>query len=122
MRWYGKIGYQVDLQTAPGIWDNQIIEKVYYGNTKKLSSSWNNIPINDGSTYNTTPQLSLQISIVADPFAYENFSKIKYIEYMGQYWSIKSIVPEEHRLLLTIGEIYTGSIGGSNDDQNGTSN
>ena len=30
-KWFGKIGYAVTAETEPGIWEEQIVERDYYG-------------------------------------------------------------------------------------------
>ena len=30
-RWYGKIGFSVQEETSPGIWNEVVVEKNYYG-------------------------------------------------------------------------------------------
>ena len=74
----GVIGYVVTKETEPGIWEEQIIEVEYFGdvirNTRRLSGS---AKINDDIS------ISNQISIIADPFANNNFHAMKYVVFMG---------------------------------------
>jgi hypothetical protein len=49
-----------------------------------------------------------QISIVADPFAIDNFYSMKWIEFMGAKWKIVTVDPQPPRLLLTLGGLYNG--------------
>lgn len=101
-KWYGNIGYGVTVETEPGIWEQTIIERPYYGeltrNTKKQSQSSDRI--NDDLT------LSNGISIIADPFACQNFSDIRYVEIMGTKWKITEVEIQYPRLLLTTGGVY----------------
>ena len=30
-KWYGKIGYAVTEMTEPGIWEEKVVERDYYG-------------------------------------------------------------------------------------------
>ena len=45
-------------------------------------------------------------TILADPYANENFFKMKYITYMGSKWKITDVRVEFPRLILTVGGLY----------------
>lgn len=53
--------------------------------------------------------LTSVISIIADPFAYENCSHMAYAEIMGARWKITDIDIKPPRLNLTIGGVYNGN-------------
>ena len=100
-KFYGKVGYLTLVETRPGVWTEEIVEKNYYGDISKKMSKWQvGEGLNDDKTY------SAEISIVADAFAYENFSNIKYIEFMGAKWKVNSIEIQSPRLILTMGGLY----------------
>lgn len=103
-KWYGKIGYIESKQTEPGIWEPEVTEKQYFGELLNNMSRWSNSnKVNDDLT------LANKISIIADPFAYQNFSKIKYAEYMGALWEVSTVDASQYpRLILTIGGVYNG--------------
>ena len=103
-KWFGKIGYAVTEETEPGIWEEQIIERDYYGDiTSDRRKRQNSQGINDNLN------LSNVISIIADPFAYENCSHMAYAEIMGTKWKISDIEVQWPRLILTIGGVYNGN-------------
>lgn len=100
-KWYGVIGYGMTKETAPGVYANEIVTRRYYGdiirNTRNLESSGNvNYDIN----------ISNSVSILADPFAGENFHRMLYIEYMGAKWKITSVEVQHPRMILTVGGLY----------------
>lgn len=100
-KFYGKVGYLTTVETKPGVWTEDIVERNYYGDISKKMSKWQvGEGLNDDKTY------SAEISIVADAFAYENFSNIKYIEFMGAKWKVNSIEIQRPRLILTMGGLY----------------
>jgi len=103
-KWYGKIGYSEDVETAPGVWmpQNTILE--YYGDVIRNTTKWS---VNSDST-NDDLTVNSQISIVADPFAIEKFYSMKWIEFMGAKWKITSVEPKFPRLILTLGGVYNG--------------
>lgn len=102
-KYYGKIGYAITEEIKPGVWKKRIIERNYFGdvirNTRRLQSSGN---LNDDIT------VSNEISIIADPFANENFHLILYVEFMGTKWKVSNVDVQFPRLILTIGEVYNG--------------
>ena len=100
-KFYGKIGYGETVEIRPGVWDKKITERNYFGdmirNLRKLQSSGH---LNDNININN------EISIVADPFAIQNFHNMLYVEYMGVKWKISNVEVAYPRLILTIGDEY----------------
>ena len=100
-KFYGKIGYFTTAETEPGVWEEQIVEREYYGDiTRNTNRSTNSNNVNDNII------LSNSISVIADPFATENFQHMKYVEYLGTKWKISYAEIQYPRILLTIGEVY----------------
>lgn len=102
-KFFGTIGYSITTETRPDIWEEQIVTKPYYGellrNIRRFETSDN---INDDLN------ISNELSIVADPFAYKNFSAMRYVDFMGNKWKITSVDVQYPRLILTIGGLYNG--------------
>ena len=102
-KYFGKIGYAEQVETAPGVWEEQITERQYYGdvvrNIRKLESSGD---INDNIN------VSMEISIVADPYAIQNFHAMRYVEFMGSLWKITGVEVNYPRLILSIEGVYNG--------------
>ena len=102
-KWFGKIGYANTVETSPGIYEEQITVRSYYGdvyrNTRLLQNS---------GSINENINISNQISIVAEPFAVQNFHMMRYVEYMGSKWKVSNVEVQYHRLILTVGGLYNG--------------
>ena len=103
-KYYGAIGYAEQIEIRPGVYNDQITERMYYGDlirntSRRLESSGN---LNDDIN------ISNEISIVADQFAYQNFHLMKYIVFMGTKWKISNIEVQHPRLILTTGGLYNG--------------
>lgn len=100
-KFYGTIGYAVTEEIRPGVWEPNVTERNYYGelirNFRKLESSGN---LNDNIN------VANEISIVADPFAYENFHSMLYVTYMGAKWKVTNVEVQHPRLILTLGGVY----------------
>lgn len=102
-KWYGKIGYAENVEYEPGNWEEEITERPYYGDTYRNTRLLQN---SDG--VNDNINIANQISIVADPYANQNFHKMRYVEFMGTKWKITNIEVQYPRLILTIGGQYNG--------------
>ena len=102
-KYFGKIGYAEQVETAPGVWEEKITERQYYGdvvrNIRRLESSGN---LNDNIN------ASMEISIIADPYAIQNFHAMRYVEFIGSLWKITSVEVNYPRLILSIGGVYNG--------------
>ena len=102
-KFYGPIGYATLTETKPGVYEEQIVEYNYYGelirNTRRLQSA---------SQLNDDINVANEVSIVADPFANENFHSMRYVEFMGAKWKISNVEVQYPRLILTLGGVYNG--------------
>ena len=103
-KWFGKIGYAIQKESEPGIWEDEIVERDYYGDllTDNRKRQTNNNVLDEIT-------LSNMVSIIADPFAYNNCSRIAYAEIMGARWKISEVEVKPPRLNLTIGGVYNGN-------------
>ena len=102
-RFCGKVGYISTEETRPGIWEEIVTERTYRGDVVKNRTMWQS---ND--TVNDDINVSSDISILADAYAYQHFSEIKYVEFMGAKWKVTSASPERPRITLTLGGLYNG--------------
>lgn len=103
-KWHGTIGYAMSTDRGDGVWEDVITERTYSGDVLKNGSRWST----SSDSTNDDLSVNVQISIVADPFAYQNFHSMKYIVFMGAKWKISSVDPQYPRLLLTMGGVYNG--------------
>lgn len=102
-KWFGKIGFEEQVESAPGVWTPNIIEREYYGdvirNTRRLRTT---DQVNDDIT------ISNEISIVADPYAMNSFHSMKWVEWMGAKWKAVSVDVQYPRLTISLGEVWNG--------------
>ena len=102
-KWYGVIGYAETVETEPGLWEEKIVERPYYGditrNTRKLQSS---------GSVNDNVNISNLLSIVTDPYANLNFYAMRYVEFMGSKWKVTDVEVQSPRRILTLGGLYNG--------------
>ncbi len=102
-KYYGKIGYIETKQTSPGVWEEVKEERYYDGDVIRNTRRWES-----NNNLNDNLNVSNQISIVADPYAYKNFHSMRYAEWMGTLWKITEVEVLYPRLVLTIGGVYNG--------------
>lgn len=102
-KFYGMIGFSEQVEESPGVWVDKITVQSYYGdlirNTRKLQSR---------DQLNDNIDIANDISIIADPYAVENFHKMRYVEFMGTKWKITSVEVQYPRLILTVGGVWNG--------------
>lgn len=100
-KFYGKIGYIKTVEIEPGVWQEQSIERDYYGDViRNISKYQMSDKVNDDINLSNT------FSIISDPFASENFQHIRYIVYMGTKWKISNVEVQYPRLLISTGGVY----------------
>lgn len=110
-KWFGKIGYAFTGETEPGLWEDTIIEREYYGDM--TSDRWKR---QSSGEVNDNISLANVISIIADPFAYQHCSNIAYVEIMGAKWKVSDIdASQRPRLVLTIGGVWNGDSSGTSE-------
>lgn len=102
-KFYGTIGYTETKEVTPGVWEEDITEREYSGdllrNINKFQSS---------ERLNDNINISNEVSIVADPYARDNFHLMRYVRFdmSDAKWKITSVEVQFPRLILTIGGVY----------------
>lgn len=102
-KFFGKVGYVDEIETAPGVYEPKVVERDYYGDLIK-----NYRRLDNTGQVNDNVNIANDISIVADQFAYDNFHKMRYVEFMGSKWKVNSVEVNYPRLILQIGGLYNG--------------
>jgi hypothetical protein len=83
-KFHGKIGYAQTTETAPGVHEEVITERVYYGDIVQ-----NRRLLRAGDGVNPVVASGNSISIVADAFANEQYFAIRYVEWAGVRWTVQ---------------------------------
>jgi hypothetical protein len=100
MKYYGAVGYITTVETRPGVWEETIVERMYSGDVSSIRRRL------DGQKVNDDVNISNQISIVADPYAFENFTAIRYIVWLNQKLKVTNITVEPPRMIFEVGGLY----------------
>jgi hypothetical protein len=106
VRFHGAVGYaDRSVETSPGVWEEVMTEISYTGDViRNLGRMESNL-----ATLNDDVTLANAISVMADAYAYENFSKVRYVNWNGANWRVNSVEIQKPRLILTIGEVWNGN-------------
>lgn len=102
-KFHGKVGYVIPTKTSPGVYEEIVTEREYFGDIVK-----NTRGLQTANQVNDNVNISNEISIVADPYANENFHAIRYVEFMGSKWKVTNITVSFPRLVMAVGGLYNG--------------
>lgn len=116
-KFHGVIGFAESVETSRGVWEDVITERKYFGdvlrNTRKLD---------DDGKVNDNISVGNSISILANPYAVQNFVNMKYIAWLGNYWVVSDVqVVSNLRLTIRLGGLYHGDTLGATDSSGETS-
>lgn len=100
-KFYGAVGYARMAETGLDIHEEIITERMYSGDVLEDSRKWvQSEYLNDKLVVNNN------ISIVADPYAYQNYDAIRYVVWNGVKWKVTNTRVAYPRLLLYLGGLY----------------
>ena len=102
MKYYGVIAYGIQEERAPSVWEEVITEHPYRGDILKFTNKQESAGVNDDIN------VSNRLSIIGDPYAFNNFQHIKYVCWMGAKWKVTDVEVERPRLILTLSGVWNG--------------
>ena len=108
-RFSGKVGYVDYSETTPGVYTPTSTEKIYYGDLVQHSRRWSS-----GEGVNDNIVFSQDISIVADPFMFNNLHNMRYVIFGVEddpdaiKWRITSFERDFPRVRISLGDKYNG--------------
>lgn len=102
-KFYGKIGFAKQVVSAPGIHKEEYDEYPYRGDINR-----NTRTLQSGDQVNDDIIVANELSIVADPYARNNFHAIRYAWFMGARWKVTRVEVQYPRLTLTLGGVFNG--------------
>lgn len=100
-KFYGNVGFIIPVEKSRGLWIDSPQLRPYAGDFLRMTSQWSN-----GEGSNDDLKLGNRVSFVADPFAHEHFSAIRFVELGGARWQVTNVEVAFPRLILTIGGVY----------------
>lgn len=100
-KYAGKVGFAIQEESSPGVWTDTVVERKMRGDVIGSSSSFR-----PGESVNEDVTLGHRLSLMGDPYAYENFTGLRYIWYLGVKWRITGVEIQRPRLIVTVGGTY----------------
>jgi hypothetical protein len=102
-KFFGEIGFATQVETSPGIWEDKIIEKQYYGDVTRESRRFS-----ASEQVLDNINLSNQVSIIADGYVTDNIQNLRYVRWLGGLWKISYVELKFPRLVLEMTGVYNG--------------
>lgn len=100
-RFAGAVGFAEQVNTAPGVYRDEIVERQYTGTVIRNAVRWNT-----GSEVNEPMRLDQSISIILDPYFNDHLQALRYVRWMGGLWKITSVQIQRPRVILQLGSEY----------------
>jgi hypothetical protein len=110
-KFYGEIGYGETVEKSPGVWEDVITEKTYFGDVIRNSRQ-----LKEGEGVNNDLSVGNSISIVSDAYANEHVFAIRYIRWAGALWTVVNVDVQSPRLVLRLGGVYNGPKAGTSSN------
>lgn len=107
MKFSGKVGFWVeDVETVTSVYEPNIVEKTYFGEVLKNTRRFQSLENQQNKNLNITSR----ISIISDLFIQKNWPSIRYVEWNGVKWEVKSVdITAYPRAVLELGGVYNGN-------------
>ena len=105
-RFHDKVGFLIPIDDQnTGISTNRVVERPYYGSVIEHTRRWE-------SSEHTNDDLNItnQIEITANDYAFKHMSSIAYVRFMGSYWKVVSIRVNAPRIILSLGGVWNGPV------------
>lgn len=99
----GLVGYVTQEEKVPGIWSMVEDPKMMKGDVIRQSSS-----IQNDNKVNSDIALNHRVSLFGDPYAFNNYYKLKWIDLDGRKWEIASVEIQRPRIIVTLGGLWNG--------------
>ena len=103
-KWHGRIGFGSAVEISPGVYEDQIEERNYYGDVIRNSRQL----VQAEGRVNDDIHVGNSISIVADAHLRGHFFAIRYVEWEGALWTVSDVDVQAPRLILKLGGVYHG--------------
>lgn len=100
-KYYGNIGFAVQVETRPGIWEDVIEDRPYKGDVLSNVRRWD-----PSENINDDFAISNRFSVISDAFLYSHIPAMRYIEYIGTKFKISSVNIDRPRVEISVGGVY----------------
>lgn len=101
-KFYGDVGFVETTQTSSGIWEPVCTPRKYFGDIVRNQRRYQD----NAQGVNDNLNISIEVSILGDDYAYDNYGNIRWVEFRGVKWKVTWINLEYPRITLTLSGIY----------------
>lgn len=102
-RFHGLVGYGETIKIRPGVFEDKIIERPYFGDVKRIARK-----LQVGEKIVGDIKVQNSISVMADAYAIDHFFNIRYVTWSGVRWEVTDVEVNRPRLELRLGGVYNG--------------
>ena len=102
-KFYGMIGFSEEVELRPGVYDEAIVERPYYGDIKQALRRYNEREEVVGEV-----TIGNRIEVLADGYALDHIFNMRYVEWQGVRWTVGTAEVKAPRLVLSLREVYNG--------------
>lgn len=104
-KFHGAIGWAVQTEIRPGVWEDVITERTYSGDILQKARRWAEDEKVTDNVY-----IENKVSVLADVYLYENFPHLRYVNYLGTRWEVSRVEINRPRIVITMGRVYNGPL------------
>lgn len=105
-KFYGYVGYAEQVVIRPGVHEDIIVERKYYGDVDRDVAKWRA----RAESVHSDISVANVVSIVADAYAEQHIFAIRYVEWAGARWAVADVEVARPRLKLRLGGLYNGPL------------
>lgn len=102
-RFIGNVGFSKSELTSPGVYEDTIELRRYKGDVIR-----NNATINTDDDLGGDISISHSVSIIGDEYAWFHPNAIRFVEWAGGFWVVRTVQLSRPRLILGLGGVYNG--------------
>lgn len=100
-KYYGNIGFAIQEETRPGVWEDVIEKRPYKGDILHIGRNWGT-----SDNINDNPVLTNRFSVISDTYLYAHIPAMRYLEYLGSKFKITSVEIRRPRVVISVGGVY----------------
>ena len=105
-RYSGRVGFAEQVETAPDVFKDVNTERKYKGDVERDAVRLEEV----SDKVNDDLALGNAISLMVDAYGRDHFHAIRYIEWAGVLWKVRSAEVKHPRLIVRMGGKYNGPV------------
>ena len=102
-KFYGMIGFAKSVELSPGVYEEMIEERPYYGDALQELRR-----LKEDERVNPNVTIGNRISVLSDAYATHHIFDIRYVVWSGARWTVGTAEVKPPRLVLSLSTVYNG--------------